>query len=406
MNYVIIGNSAAAVGCIEGIRKTDTKGSITVISDEIHHTYSRPLISYYLYGKVTPDKMLYREPDFYEKNQVTTLLGEKAVKITKKEVVLESGKKVPFDKLLVATGSSPFVPPMEGLNTVKKQFSFMKYDDALALEKALTPSAKVLIVGAGLIGLKCAEGISKTTKDITVVDLADRILSSILDADGAAIMQKHLENCGMKFYLSDCVSKFSENLAILKSGKEIAFDILVLAVGVRPNTALAQDAGAEVEKGIITDSTQKTTIENIYAAGDCVTTEDVTFGGKRILALLPNAYMQGEIAGINMAGGKAEFTNGAPMNAIGFCGYHILTAGTYDGEAILETDGENYKKLFIKDGLLKGFILMGDIKRGGIYTNIMKKQIPLNMLDERIFSKPQLMAFPKQERKRMLGSLV
>lgn len=406
MKYVIIGNSAAAIGCIEGIRKVDTKGEITVISDETHHTYSRPLISYYLLGKVTRETMRYRDENFYKDNNVTALLGEKAVKIDKKEVTLESGKTVPFDKLLIATGSSPFVPPMKGLDSVENKFSFMKFDDALALENVLTPASKVLIVGAGLIGLKCAEGIGRITKDITVVDLADRILSSILDEEGAALMQKHLEEDGMKFHLSDCVETFDNSVAHLKSGKEVVFDVLVLAVGVRPNTELAQNAGAAVEKGIVTDETQKTTLDNVYAAGDCVLTEDVTFGGKRILALLPNAYMQGEVAGINMAGGKAEFTNGAPMNAIGFNGYHILTAGTYTGEEITEKDGENYKKLFVKDDLLKGFILMGNVSRGGIYTNIMKKKIPLSSLDSSILGTPNLSAFSESERRRMLGSLV
>ncbi len=406
MKYVIIGNSAAAIGCIEGIRKVDTKGEITVISDETHHTYSRPLISYYLLGKVTRETMRYRDENFYKDNNVTALLGEKAVKIDKKEVTLESGKTVPFDKLLIATGSSPFVPPMKGLDSIENKFSFMKFDDALALENVLTPASKVLIVGAGLIGLKCAEGIGRITKDITVVDLADRILSSILDEEGAALMQKHLEEDGMKFHLSDCVETFDNSVAHLKSGKEVVFDVLVLAVGVRPNTELAQNAGAAVEKGIVTDETQKTTLDNVYAAGDCVLTEDVTFGGKRILALLPNAYMQGEVAGINMAGGKAEFTNGAPMNAIGFNGYHILTAGTYTGEAITEKDGENYKKLFVKDDLLKGFILMGNVARGGIYTNIMKKKIPLSSLDSSILGTPNLSAFSESERRRMLGSLV
>ena len=219
-------------------------------------------------------------------------------------------------------------------------------------------------------------------------------------------MQKHLEEDGMKFHLSDCVETFDNSVAHLKSGKEVVFDVLVLAVGVRPNTELAQNAGAAVEKGIVTDETQKTTLDNVYAAGDCVLTEDVTFGGKRILALLPNAYMQGEVAGINMAGGKAEFTNGVPMNAIGFNGYHILTAGTYTGEAITEKDGENYKKLFVKDDLLKGFILMGNVARGGIYTNIMKKKIPLSSLDSSILGTPNLSAFSESERRRMLGSLV
>ncbi len=141
MNYVIIGNSTAAVGCIEQIRKTDQKGKITVISDEPYHTYGRPLISYYLLGRVDAAHMNYRPADFYEKNGVKTLLGVRAERIdpAAKKVFLQGGKSVPYDKLLVATGSRPFVPPMDGYDTVKEKFTFMTFADALALEQALSP---------------------------------------------------------------------------------------------------------------------------------------------------------------------------------------------------------------------------------------------------------------------------
>ena len=144
MKYVIIGNSAAAVGCIEGIRKNDTKGIITVISDETHHVYSRPLISYYLAGKVTPENMVYRKKDFYEKNNVDTIFGIKATAIDskKKTVTLEDGKSVEYDKLLVATGSSPFVPPVDGLGDQSNVFTFLKYDSALGIEKLISPDAQ------------------------------------------------------------------------------------------------------------------------------------------------------------------------------------------------------------------------------------------------------------------------
>ena len=406
LNYVIIGNSTAAVGCIEGIRSVDKTGPVTVISDEPYPVYSRPLISYLLYGRTDEEHMKYRPDDFYEKNGVKTLLGVRAEKIdaAKKEIALSSGEHVPFDKLLVATGSRPFVPPMEGLDTVEKKFSFMKLDDAKALGRALDPTSRVLIIGAGLIGLKCAEGIRHLVKSIDVVDLADRILPSILDEEGSAMVRKHIEAQGVSFTLGDSVAKFERNTAALKSGKQIPFDVLVVAVGVRPNTQLAADAGCRVGRGIAIDDRSATSAPDIYAAGDCCECHDITTDSERILAILPNAYLQGETAGINMAGGEKKFDKAIPMNAIGFFGLHIITAGNYDGEAWTEKTESTYKKLVSKDGLLKGFILIGDVARAGIYTSLIREQTPLDTIDyELIKQKPQLMAFTMEQRKGKLG---
>lgn len=163
MKYVIIGNSAAAVGAVEAIRKNDQIGDITIISSEKHHTYSRPLISYMIMGKVKCEDIKYRDDNFYELNKCETIFGQKAVKIdhVSKTVVLESGKVVNYDKLLVATGSSPIVPPIPGIEEVEKKFTFTSLDDAKALESELNTNTRVLILGAGLIGLKCAEAICK-----------------------------------------------------------------------------------------------------------------------------------------------------------------------------------------------------------------------------------------------------
>ena len=158
-DYLIIGNSIAAVGCIEGIRENDGEGSICVVTDENYRVYGRPLISYYLWNKTTEKKMLgYRPDNFYKKNDVELILGVRAEKIDpdRKTVSLADGREIGYGKLLVATGSSPFVPPMKGLDGVEKRFSFMTLDDAKALAEAIDKDSRVLIVGAGLIGLKCA----------------------------------------------------------------------------------------------------------------------------------------------------------------------------------------------------------------------------------------------------------
>lgn len=423
MEYVIIGNSTAGIGTVEGIRKVDSAGKITIISDEKHHTYSRPLISYFLGGKVDEEKIKYRADNFYAENNCTLISGTavNAVDSAAKTVSLSDGRILPYDKLLVGTGSSPFVPPFEGLDGVREKFTFMKMDDAYALGEVLDAKKRVLIVGAGLIGLKCAEGIltprkcgeeprddskpdtAKKAKRVTIIDLSTRILSSILDDTGAAIMQEHLEARNIEFKLGRGVKKFADNRAVLDNGEEIAFDILVLAVGVRPNVSLLEGI-AEIGRGIIVNEKSETSALDIYAAGDCTQSYDISAGESKIMALLPNAYMQGECAGINMAGGEKSFSNAIPMNAIGFFGKSIITAGNYTGEVFSEKTDTGYKCLFYSDNRLNGFIMLGDVDKAGIYTSLIREQTPLDTIDfALICEKPGLMAFTKAAREEKLN---
>lgn len=407
MKYVIIGNSAAGIGAIEGIRKLDDKGEIVVISNEPHHTYSRPLISYLLQGKTDREKMKYRDDTFYQRMNCQTMFSRQVESIEPEAglVVLDGGETVFYDKLFLGTGSSPFVPPMKGLETVEKQFTFMTLNDASSLESALFPGARILIVGAGLIGLKCAEGIADKVGSMTVIDLAPRVLSSILDEEGSTVVQKHLEKCGLLFRLGTSVEEFAGNKATLKTGETIDFDILVLAVGVKPNVKLVKDAGGEVGRGVIVNERMETSIPNVYAAGDCTESDDISCKQRRILALLPWAYIRGEAAGENMAGGSKTFTKAIPMNAIGFFGLHMITAGSYTGNIYVSLE-DGYKKLFYQDGLLKGYILIGNVEKAGIYTNLIREQIPLASIDfDLICKKPGLMAFCKKDRVVKLGGV-
>jgi NAD(P)H-nitrite reductase large subunit len=405
MKYVIIGNSAAGIGAVEGIRQIDKSGEITIITNEPHHTYSRPLISYLLLGKTTEEDMKYRSYDFYNENDCTLLSNISANEINaeKKQVLLADGKTIPYDKLLVAAGSSAFVPPFEGLNAVHDQYMFMSLDDAQKLDKVLDKQKRVLIIGAGLIGLKCAEGISKRVSHITVIDLAPRILSSILDEGGAKLVQNHIEGKGVEFKLAASVKRFENNAAILENGEKINFDILVLAVGVRPNTSLLKGI-AKIDKGIVINAQSQTSAADIYAAGDCTQTLDISSGQSRIMALLPNAYMQGECAGVNMAGGEKTFDKAIPMNAIGFFGLHMITAGNYTGKEYAETEDSRYKRLFYSDNKLNGYIMIGDVEKAGIYTSLIREQTPLNTIDfALVCTQPGLMAFTKEDRQLKLG---
>lgn len=415
MRYVIIGGSAAAAGCIEGIRAVDPDGPITLVSREPYPFYGRPLISYLLEGKTTREKLLaYRPADYEASRGVRALRGVRVLSVDseQKTVLLESGETLPYDKLCLCVGSSPFVPPMDGLDAVKEKTPFTTLDDADRLAAMLGEGKdrRALIVGAGLIGLKCAEGILARAASVDVIDMAPRILPAVLPEEPAAIVQRHIEKQGVRFHLGVTAKRFEPSVgdaryvAHLSDGEAIPFDVLVLAVGVRAETALAQTAGCRVDRGVVVDDACATSVPDIWAAGDCTVSTDPDTGKLRNLAIWPNASMQGETAGRNMAGQRTLFTKGVPMNATGFMGLHLISAGRYTGEALLTHTKDVYKLLYVEDDRLVGFIILGDIDRAGIYTSLVRERTPLSTIDfELIRETPQLMAFSATERAKKLG---
>ena len=409
MRYVIIGGSAAAIGCIEGVRSVDKTGEIILITGETEWNYSRPLISYLLEGKTTRDKMWCRPDSFFTRNGVTVKAGVLATTLDAgdRTVRLSTGERLAYDRLLAATGSRPFVPPILGLETVERTFCFQTLSDASALAEALRPESRVLILGAGLTGVKCAEGIRGLCAQIAIADLAPRVLPAVLDDTAAAMVQARMEEKGVRFYLNDSAAAFRGNTARLQSGTELEFDVLVTAVGVRPNTQLVADAGGAVDRGILVDGRCATTLPDVYAAGDCAQGYDAVSGEKRMLPLWPNAVLQGETAGINMAGGRADYTQGIALNAAGVFGLHMVTAGSYEGESFTVQRDGSYKRLVTADGVLKGVIMVGDVSRAGIYTDLIRKKKPLSEIDfDLIRESPQLMAFSQKDRRVQLGGEV
>ena len=409
MRYVIIGGSAAAIGCIEGIRSVDKTGEIILITRETEWNYSRPLISYLLEGKTTRDKMWCRPDSFFTRNGVTVKAGVLATALDAgdRTVRLSTGERLAYDRLLAATGSRPFVPPIPGLETVERTFCFQTLSDASALAEALRPESRVLILGAGLTGVKCAEGIRGLCAQIAIADLAPRVLPAVLDDTAAAMVQARMEEKGVRFYLNDSAAAFRGNTARLQSGTELEFDVLVTAVGVRPNTQLVADAGGAVDRGILVDGRCATTLPDVYAAGDCAQGYDAVSGEKRMLPLWPNAMLQGETAGINMAGGRADYTQGIALNASGVFGLHMVTAGSYEGESFTVQRDGSYKRLVTADGVLKGVIMVGDVSRAGIYTDLIRKKKLLSEIDfDLIRESPQLMAFSQKDRRVQLGGEV
>ncbi len=389
-DYVIIGNSAGGIGCVEAIRERDRESSILVISAERYHAYSRALIPYYLDGKIDFEKMYFRPPDFYDKMGVDTKLGVSAtgIDVESRKVLLESGEKVEYGKLLIATGGKPFIPPMEGLEDQKNVFTFLKMDDVLAVEKAMKDSRRVVVLGGGIIGLMASEVLAKKGLDVKVVELADRVLAPVIDETTSRIVERKFKERGVEIILNNTISKVvgEERVerVVLKDGRELELDMLIVAVGVIPNTDVVKGTPIKVNRGIVVNRKMETSVKDVYACGDCAEIYDFLLGANRVLPLWPTAYTGGRIAGFNMVGEEREYTLATSMNAMHFFDYYIINAGlnvpndSEEFEVTYRLDGDNYRKFALKDGKIAGFIIAGKMERAGIFLKMMEEEIDVS----------------------------
>lgn len=410
MKYLIIGASAAGLAAAESIRKYDTEGSVIILTEEDYLPYSRPSISYYLKGKVKESNMALRKPAFYKQNNIDVVTGAKVTSIDRQSKTVKAGRKTySYDRLCLATGSVPFVPPMENVSGKANALTFLDLATVKEIKKIANEKTRAVVIGAGLIGMKAAEGLVKICKSVDVVELAPRVLPSILDEKSSKQVKKHLEDNGIKFHLENtvvkAVSKGKQITAVtLKDGKKLACDLLILAVGVRPCTELAEKAELEVNRGIITDTqTMQTSDSNIYAAGDCCVSTDMLDGSKKIIALWPNAVQQGTVAGAQMAGADLTVGGTYSVNAIDFFGLRICTCGLINAQGdeyrdVIKKDGEEYKRLILKEDKLVGFVLINCSQNAGIYTSLISNQISLDKLEGDITDIPSIFLFDKDTR--------
>ena len=415
MKYIIVGASAAGLACAEQLRETDKKGEIILITQEKYLPYSRPSISYYLKGKVTQRDMLLRKPSYYKSKAIQIITDTQVTAIdTKKKCVKAGRKTLPYDKLCLCTGSVPFIPPMKNVKGKENALTFLDLEATKKLKAAANKNTRAVVIGAGLIGMKAAEGLSKVCKSVDVVELSPRILPSILDEKSSLRVKKYVQQKGnITFHLGDTVSEAKSkgntiNAVVLNSSKELECDLLVVAVGVRPETSLAEKAGLKVDRGIITDAkTMQTSDKNSYAAGDCVVSTDMLDGSEKIIALWVNAVKQGRVAGSQMAGGTLTLDGSFAVNAIDFYGLRICTCGLINAkgdeykEKIIE-DENSYKRLIIRDNRLVGFVLINSGENAGIYTSLIENKTDLRELEGDITSAPTPFMFDYATRQKKL----
>jgi NAD(P)H-nitrite reductase large subunit len=397
IKYLIIGNSVGGIGAAEAIREVDKEGTITIVSDEPYPTYSRPLISEYLAERCPLQRMLFRPPDFYQKNNIRAILGQKVTELNVDQhaIKLEDGRTITWEKLLLATGGLPIVPNIEGIG-LKGVFTFTTLDDAKEIDDFLQHyhrEVKAVVIGGGLIGVSVTEALAKRGVEVTIVEMKERILNTILDEEASALEETTLEESGVKIISGHTVSKVSSYLpgeatgVTLDDGRPIACEMVVVTIGVQPRTELVADTGIKINLGIVVDRHMATSSPDVYACGDVAEAYDFVYGENRLTPVWPNAYIGGRIAGFNMAGLPTRYQGGTAMNSMKYFGLDIVSAGTVippsdSYEIITAKHNDIYRKVVLKHGLIVGLVFTGDIEKSGIIYSLMKDRVDVDGFKE------------------------
>jgi NAD(P)H-nitrite reductase large subunit len=420
MNYLVVGNGPAGTAAVEAIREIDDRGKITVISDEPVMNYSKPLISYLLGKKIKKGQLAYRHEDFYLKNAVDLVLKKEAAKldIAGKKLILADRQNIPYGRLLIATGGVPVSLPLPG-KQASGVFTFTRLRDAEKVAQYIREHSiqSAVVIGGGLIGLKATEALMERGIEVTIVELADRILSTTFDRKASEIIEGALKKRGCQVILKNSAAKIGIHRSgevkevVLQNKLKVPCSLVILAVGVIPNLDLIRGTPIRVNRGILVNSFMQTSVADIYSAGDCCEVEDFQGKGSRVVPIWPNAVKQGKIAGYNMAGNQKEYEGSLPMNSVELCGIPTISVGVtdppdeagYEKIEFLNAKRSIYKKVILQNGAIVGAIFVGDINRAGIYTGLIKNHVPVSDFKEHLLQDNfGLIYLPKEYRKHFV----
>jgi NAD(P)H-nitrite reductase large subunit len=400
MRYVIIGNSATGIGAAESIRAVDKAAKISLIGDEPHHVYSRPLISHFIAGQIGLDEMRYRPADFYKRLRIEPRLGVRAesIDVDRRTVVLADGKLAHYDKLLIATGSIQKFPPIKGREHLGV-FDFWTRAHAEQICERISAcdvqlSSTAVVVGAGLVGIQAAYGLRGSGLHVVLVELLPSILSRVLDGPAAEMTQSILEDGGVRVLIGRSVAEIvgsdGEGVrgVVLDNGQKIDCGLVIKATGVAPNLALVKPSPVATNMGIIVNEFFETNITNVYAAGDVAETYDVTRGKMFVNANWPNAHAQGRIAGLNMAGRASAYAGSIGMTSMPLFGKSIVSQGIVepdqgDDVRIRESRlNRLYQKLVFRKDQLIGAVMVGDSTAVGFINYLIQSGQPIHLIKD------------------------
>jgi nitrite reductase (NADH) large subunit len=393
---VVVGNGMAGVACVEQILKLRHDFEITIFGDETHVNYNRILLSLVLAGEKAAEDIVINDLDWYQTNDISARLGVKVVGINRETntIVDEDGGETRYDKLILATGSSAFIPPIPGVDK-KNVHVFRTLDDTRALLEKARPGLKTAVIGGGLLGLEAARGLQMRGCQVTVVHLMETLMERQLDFTGGEYLKRKIESLGIRVMLPQKTAALFGNGRVdglrFATGEELEADLVVIAAGIRPNAELARRAGLEVQRGIIVNDYMETSDPDIFAVGECTEHRGQTFG------LVAPLMEQGRVLASTITGKRGPaFVGASPAAKLKIMGVDIFSAGSIDEtEAGVETVRYEdpslgaYKKLLLKDNRLHGVILVGDIEDEQCYMDWLRNGTDLTPHRRQILFPPR-----------------
>jgi nitrite reductase (NADH) large subunit len=378
LRLVVIGNGMAGMRTVEELLKlAPQRYDITVFGAEPYGNYNRILLSPVLAGEKTVDEIMINTPEWYAANGIVLRAGDAVTEIDRRKRLVRSasGLEVPYDRLLLATGSNPFMLPIPGRD-LDGVITFRDIQDVDAMLEAASQHRKAVVIGGGLLGLEAANGLLKQGMEVTVVHLLDSLMERQLDKPAAALLKASLEQRGLNFLMQAQTEAILGDGSVtgvrFKDGSQIPADLVVMAIGIKPNTELAQKAGLHCERGVVVNDTMQTFDPRVYAVGECVQHRKTTYG------LVAPLWDQARVCATHLAEmGIGRYEGTTLSTRLKVTGIDVFSAGDFVGgegtEDLVFRDPRRaiYKRLVLKNNRIRGVVLYGDVKDGNWYFDLM-----------------------------------
>jgi nitrite reductase (NADH) large subunit len=387
MKFVIIGNGVAGITAARAMSDAGTE--IEVYAQEAHHYYPRPRLHDFLAGEIELEELSFYPPAWYEKRGIAVHLGVEVVELDPiaKRITLFNGRELSYDRLLLATGSHPFIPPIEGVER-HGVFTLRTIEDALAIRRWAEWARQAVVVGGGLLGLEAARVLMALRLRVAVLEQGAYLLPRQLDAEGGALLRELIEAMGIEVVLEassqTILGDGQASRVLLQDGRRIEGDLILVSAGIRSNVRLAQQAGLEVNRGVVVDEHLRTSAEDIYAAGDVAEFRGQVYG------IIPACVEQAKVAALNMLGDEVAYEGTIPSNTLQVAGIDCASIGVVhppENEGYHELrklEAGVYKKLVLKDGRLVGAILLGDKKDAAPISRLIQRGVDVSRYTERL----------------------